>query len=61
MEKKASPVQVSEVRPTPIADVRDIPLDQLPGNADVRLMVNRVMGILEEPSRIQVAMFNSAI
>jgi FXSXX-COOH protein len=45
----------------PIADVRDVPLGVLAQDADVRRIVGRVMESLEDPSRVRVAMFNSAI
>jgi FXSXX-COOH protein len=45
----------------PIADVRDVPLGDLARDADVRRMVRRVIGSMEDPSRVRVAMFNSAI
>jgi FXSXX-COOH protein len=48
-------------RPIPLADVRDVPLDQLPGDADCGDLVSRVLGRQGFASRVDVAMFNSAI
>jgi hypothetical protein len=45
----------------PIADVRAIPLAALQTDPGADRNLSRVMKPLNEPSRIQVAMFNSAI
>lgn len=61
MESVVSPIRPGRTEPVPIADVRDVPLGDLAQDADIRHMVSRVMGNLEDPSRVRVAMFNSAI
>jgi len=61
VENVTPPVPPSAVQPATIADVRDVPLEELPGDTDVRQMVSRVIGIMGDSSRIRVAMFNSAI
>lgn len=43
------------------ADLRHVPLEQLPGDEDVRQIVGSVIRTAEDQSRIQVARFNSAI
>jgi len=45
----------------PIADLRDIPLDQLPADTDRDDVVSRAMRGHGSPSRIDVAAFSSAI
>jgi hypothetical protein len=49
------------VQPTGIADVRHVPLDQLPAEADCGHMVRMIMRRQAGQSRVDVAMFNSAI
>jgi FXSXX-COOH protein len=61
VERVVSPVRPGGAGPVPIADVRDVPLGVLAQDADVRRIVGRVMESLEDPSRVRVAMFNSAI
>lgn len=61
MEDVATPASQSGIQPVPIADVRSIPLADLPGDPGAHRNARRVMKPLDEPSRIQVAMFNSAI
>jgi FXSXX-COOH protein len=57
----APAVQLGEAQPVPIADLRDVPLDRLPADADCGHIVRRIMRGQENPSRVDVAMFNSAI
>jgi hypothetical protein len=57
----AAPAPPSGIRPVPIADVRSIPLAELSCDPGAHRNASRVMEPLGEPSRIQVAMFNSAI
>ncbi|HTZ29728.1 MAG TPA: hypothetical protein VMC83_37380 [Streptosporangiaceae bacterium] len=56
-----TPASQSGIQPVPIADVRFIPLADLPNNPGACGNASRVLKPLDEPSRIQVAMFNSAI
>jgi FXSXX-COOH protein len=56
-----SAIRLARVESVPIADVRDVPLSQLAGDADCTQMVRRVLRTQENPSRVEVAMFNSAI
>jgi FXSXX-COOH protein len=44
-----------------LLDTRAIPLDELAADSGVRQMVDRIVGSMEEPSRLPVAAFNSAI
>lgn len=60
MEKVVSAIRPG-ARPIPLADVRDVPLDQLPGDADCGDLVSRVLGRQGFASRVDFAMFNSAI
>jgi hypothetical protein len=52
---------LSEIQPVPIADLRFVPLAELPDDSHAHRNARRVMEPLDEPSRIQVATFNSAI
>jgi hypothetical protein len=45
---------------SPVADLRNVPLEQLPGDDDVRSMVRRISGSAADLPRIR-AMFSSAI
>jgi FXSXX-COOH protein len=44
-----------------VLDTRDIPLDRLDADTEVRHMVARVLDSIDGPSRVRVAAFNSAI
>jgi FXSXX-COOH protein len=61
VESVVSPIRPGGGEPVLIPDVRDVPLGDLALDADVRQIVRSVMGSLEDPSRVRVAMFNSAI
>lgn len=61
MENTTPAMRLGGVQPIPIADVRDIPLDQLAADADCGHLVRRVMRTHGSPSRIDVAAFQSAI
>ena len=61
MESVISPIRPGGSEHAPIPDVRDVPLRDLALDAGVRCIVRRVMESLEDPSRVRVAMFNSAI
>jgi hypothetical protein len=61
VEDVAAPASQSGIQPVSIADVRFIPLADLPADPGACDNASRVLKPLEEPSRIQVAMFNSAI
>ena len=61
MEHLVSPVRPGGAEPVPIADVRDVPLGDLAQDADVRRMISRIIESQEDPSRVRVAMFQSAI
>jgi len=61
VEDVAAPTPPSGIQPVPIADVRAIPLAALQTDPGADRNLSRVMKPLNEPSRIQVAMFNSAI
>ena len=61
MKDLAAPAPPSGIQPVPIADVRSVPLAELPDDPFAHSNAKRVMEPLDEPSRIQVAMFNSAI
>jgi hypothetical protein len=54
-------ISADETYLSPIVDVLDVPLDQLPGDPGARLMVDAIKGKLTDPSSIPVAAFNSAI
>lgn len=55
------PDLVGQPETVSIADVREVPLKQLSGDADARRLVERVMASTGEPSLVVVASFNSAI
>jgi len=61
VENAVPPIRPDGAEPAKIVDVRDVPLRDLAQDAAVRHMVSRVTGSIEDPSRIRVAMFNSAI
>jgi FXSXX-COOH protein len=61
VEKVASAIRLGSVEAIPVADVCDVPLSQLAGDADCVQMVRRVMRTQENPARVDVAAFNSAI
>lgn len=61
MENLASAVRLGDAQPVHIADLRAVPLDQLPGDADCDGLVTRVVGRQRYSARIDVAGFNSAI
>ena len=54
-------VQLSQTQPVRIADVRQVPLDQLPDDAECGDMVMRVMGRQQYTWRVDVASFDSTI
>jgi FXSXX-COOH protein len=49
-----------EVSPSTVLDVREVPLERLATDADVRRMVTGVLQRMEEP-RVRVTGFSSAI
>jgi hypothetical protein len=61
VEDVVAPASPSGIQPVPIADVRSIPLADLAADPGAHRNASRVMKPLDEPSRIQVAMFNSCI
>jgi hypothetical protein len=61
VEKDPAPVHSSGPQPVAAADLRGVPLAQLPGDLDALEMVRSVIRILEDSRRIRVARFNSAI
>lgn len=61
MDNVAAPDPPSGFQPVPIADLRFVALGELPAEPGAHGNTSRVMNLLGEPSRIQVAMFNSAI
>ena len=61
MKNPAVPAPSDGSQPAIITDVRDVPLDRLLDDVCVRQMVSRVIGVSADPSRISVAVFNSAI
>lgn len=61
MESVNLPILVEGPYAIPIADVREVPLEQLCGDADALRMVSRVMESMEGSTRVRVAMFQSAI
>jgi hypothetical protein len=61
VEGVTTSVPQDEIGAAPIADVRAVSLEQLPADADVRRNVIGVMETMEGPSRVPVAMFQSAI
>jgi hypothetical protein len=50
-----------EAIPRPVADLRPVPLDELPGDRDALDLVDEVLATALERSGIGVAKFNSAI
>lgn len=54
----AAPDRISDER---FLDTRDIPLDQLAGDADAQRMVVKVLTDMEAPARVQVAAFNAGL
>lgn len=61
MESIATSVPPDQMEPTPVIDVRDIPLERLLAEAGVSRNVTGVIRGMEGPSRVRVAMFNSAV
>lgn len=59
MKSEAKIVPRDESQAVPIADVRDVPLDQLAADTGVHGMVNRMLGSAAGLPR--APMFNSAI
>jgi FXSXX-COOH protein len=57
----ASAASSDQIIPERVLDTRAIPLEKLATDSDVRQMVDRILDNLEEPSRLPVAAFNSAI
>jgi len=57
----APAIQLGGAQPVHIADLRDVPLDQLPADADCEHIVRRIMRGQANPSRVDVAAFNSSI
>lgn len=54
-------VSPDKIVPERVLDTRAIPLEELAADRDVRSMVSRIMGNMEESSRLPVAAFSSAI
>ena len=61
MAHVASAASSDQIIPERVLDTRAIPLEKLATDSDVRQMVDRILDNLEEPSRLPVAAFNSAI
>jgi len=57
----ASAASSDQIIPERVLDTRAIPLEKLATDSDVRQMVDRILDNMEEPSRLPVAAFNSAI
>lgn len=55
------PISAEGPYPNLVADVREVPLGQLCGDADALRMVSRVMESMDGSARVRVAMFQSAI
>ena len=51
----------TEPAATAILDVRTIPLETLAQDAGARCMVDEILARMDTPTRVSVAMFNSAI
>jgi FXSXX-COOH protein len=61
MENLTPVTRPDEPSPVPMADVRDVPLDKLASDDRSTELVRRVMNRYGSPSRVEVAMFDSAI
>ena len=61
VESPHPPIPAGEPSPALIADVREVPLGQLCGDADALRIVTRVIESTEGSARVRVAMFQSAI
>jgi FXSXX-COOH protein len=61
VDKLASAAGLGEVQSVPIADLRDVPLGQLAGDADCGRLVRQILSGQGSPSRVDVAGFSSAI
>ena len=61
MKSEALTVPRDGVRAVPIADLRDVPLEQLAADADVRGMVSGMLGDAADEPRMRGTMFSSAI
>ncbi len=64
MERAGStPQPVTGIEPaaTAIFDVRSMPLEMLTSDVDVFGMVSKILDRMDEPSRVNVAKFNSSI
>ena len=61
MAHVASAASSDQIIPERVLDTRAIPLEKLATDSDVRQMVDRILDNMEEPSRLPVAAFNSAI
>jgi FXSXX-COOH protein len=61
VENVSAPVHSCGSPAVALADLREVPLAQLPGDVDVHRIVSLVIRILEDSSRTDVARFNSSI
>jgi hypothetical protein len=61
MEKSNSTRMIDRTDVASVADVRDVPLEQLSGDADARKLVDWVMASADGPGMVVVSNFNSSI
>lgn len=61
MEDVHPSIVLDEPDSIPIADLRDVPLEDLLRDSDALRLVSKVMEDTEGPARIGVAMFSSSI
>lgn len=61
MDNATTVASADETTPMPVLDAREVPLELLAADADVRRMVTRVLENMNEPSRSRPAKFGSAI
>ena len=61
MKNEALTIPHDEVQTIPVADLRDVPLAQLPTDADVQSMVGRMLEKAGGQPHSRVSMFGSAI
>ena len=61
MANLSTPSRQDDTQPVRVADLRQVPLAELPGDADCEDLVSRVIGRERYIWRVDVAAFNSAI
>lgn len=61
MQNLALATPADDLNPVPVADVRDIPLEQLQSVANHEDLLHTAMTRHANPARVDVAMFSSAI